>query len=207
LQELQRRVPDVKAERNASGDAILVIDVLSDFRFEGGATLLRRLQPRIPTLGRLLQRARRAGVPVVYANDNLGRWRSSVEDLGERIRTENPRAWRALAPLHPQPCDYVVLKPRHSAFYCTPLELLLQALDVRRLVLTGVSATSCIWFTAADAHLRGYEVLVPQDGIAARSPRLTRAVLELLQDALGAGTQPSVALRLQRPRRAQRAAG
>jgi nicotinamidase-related amidase len=197
----------VKAERNASGDAIIVVDVLSDYRFEGGDALLRRLRPRIPSLARLLHRARGAGIPVIFANDNLGRWRSSIEDLGDRIRASHPQAWRALAPLHPQPSDYVVLKPRHSAFYCTPLELLLQALDVRRLVLTGVSATSCIWFTAADAHLRGYKVVVPQDGIAARSPRLKRAVLELMQDALGAVTDPSPELRLKRPRRAQHAAG
>jgi nicotinamidase-related amidase len=197
----------VKASRSGSGDAVLVIDVLSDYRFEGGKELLARLRPRIPALARLLRRARTAGVPVVYANDNLGRWRSSLEDLGENIRAANPEAWRSLEPLHPAGRDHVVLKPRHSAFYCTPLELLLEALDVGRLVLTGVSATSCIWFTAADAHLRGYEVVVPSDGIAARSPRLTRAVLDLLQDSLHAATPATRDLRLRRPRRAQRAAG
>jgi nicotinamidase-related amidase len=187
-----------------AGDALLVVDVLNDFRFEGGAALLRQFAPCVPPLARLLARARRRRVPVIYANDNFGRWRSSAETVAERIRTTNPRAWRTLEPLHPQSTDFVVLKPRHSAFYATPLELLLEVLGVDRLVIAGVSATSCVWFTAADAHLRGYQVVVPPDAIAANSMRLTRAVLHLLRDALHAGTPSAQAVRLRPPRRAAR---
>jgi nicotinamidase-related amidase len=200
-------VHTVKPVANGRGDAVLVIDVLNDFRFEGGDQLWRRFTPCIAPLARLLDRARAGRVPVIYANDNFGRWRSNSEDVGARIAHTNPRAWRALAPLHPRPQDYVVLKPRHSAFYCTPLELLLQALDAGRLVLTGVSATSCIWFTAADAHVRGYRVVVPRDAVAAPSQRLVASVLELVRDSLGALTPASRGVRLARPRRARHAAG
>jgi nicotinamidase-related amidase len=192
---------------NGRGDAILVIDVLSDYRFEGGEVLWRRFVPCISPLARLLGRARATGVPIVYANDNFGRWRSSLQDVGRRVAQSNPNAWRALEPLHPQPQDYVVLKPRHSAFYCTPLELLLQALDVGRLVLAGVSATSCIWFTGADAHVRGYKVVVARDAVAAPSRKRVASVLKIMRESLGALTPTSRAVRLQRPPRARQAAG
>ena len=197
----------MKRDASGDGDAVLVIDVLNDFRFVGGDALLRRFRPRIAPVAALLARARRAGVPVVYANDNFGRWRSSVADVGDHLRQSNPAAWHALAAIRPQPSDYVVLKPRHSAFYCTPLELLLEALGVRRLVLTGVSATSCIWFTGADAHVRGYDVVVPSDGTAAQAAPLERAVLELVRDSLGARTPRSRNVRLRPPRRPRHAVG
>ena len=197
----------MKRESGGSGDAVLVIDVLSDFRFVDGAALLRRFRPCVAPLAQLLRRARKRGVPVIYANDNFGRWRSNADDVGERIRVANPAAWHALEPIRPCPSDYVVLKPRHSAFYCTPLELLLEALDVRRLVLTGVSASSCIWFTGADAHVRGYQVVVPSDGVAAASVRLRSAVLEIMRDSLGAQVVTARGVRFKRPRTASHAAG
>jgi nicotinamidase-related amidase len=197
----------VKRDAGGSGDAVLVTDVLNDFRFIDGSMLLRRFRPRVAPLAALLARARRACVPVIYTNDNFGRWRSSLDEVAEGIRESNPAVWRALAPIRPQPTDYVVLKPRHSAFYCTPLELLLEALDVRRLVVTGVSATSCIWFTAADAHIRGYDVIVPSDGVAATTARLERAVLELMRDSLGAKTPRASGVRFRPPRRPRHAAG
>ena len=197
----------MKRAARGSGDAVLVIDVLNDFRFVEGATLLRRFRPCIAPIAALLTRARRARVPIVYANDNFGRWRSSLADVGSRLRDSNPAVWRALAPIRPQAQDYVVLKPRHSAFYCTPLEILLEVLDVDRLVLTGVSATSCIWFTGADAHVRGYGVVVPRDGVAAETMRLERAVLELMRESLGARTPQARGVRLRPPRRPRRVAG
>jgi nicotinamidase-related amidase len=196
----------VKRDANGSGDAVLVIDVLNDFRFVGGDTLLRRFRPRLAPIAALLARARRAGVPVIYANDNFGRWRSSITDVGDELRQSNPVAWRTLAPIRPHPSDYVVLKPRHSAFYCTPLELLLEALRVRRLVLTGVSATSCIWFTGADAHVRGYDVVVPRDGTAAEAAPQERAVLDLMKASLGASVPRSRDVRFKPPRRPRHAA-
>lgn len=196
----------MKRAAKGHGDVVLVIDVLSDYRFPDGDALWHRFTPCIAPLARLLQRARAQGVPVVYANDNFGRWRSSLEDMGKRIAHANPAAWQALAPIRPQRADFVLLKPRHSAFYCTPLEVLLEALEVRRLVLTGVSATSCIWFTGSDAHIRGYEIVVPRDATAAPTPRLVTSVLELMRDSLGARTPPARSVRLRRPRRPHRAA-
>jgi nicotinamidase-related amidase len=193
----------MQPQTTGAGDALLVVDVLNDFRFEGGDTLFRQFVPCVAPLAHLLARARRRRVPVIYANDNFGRWRSSAEQVAERIRATNARAWRTLEPLHPQPSDYVVLKPRHSAFYATPLELLLEALGVDRLVIAGVSATSCVWFTAADAHVRGYQVVVPPDAIAAQSIGLTRAVLEVLRDALQASTPQARSVRLRAPQRAR----
>ena len=65
--------------------------------------------------------------------------------------------------------DYFVLKPRHSAFFATPLELLLSHLGTRRLVLTGVATDLCVLATAVDARMRDLDVVVLKDATAARS--------------------------------------
>jgi nicotinamidase-related amidase len=137
---------------------------------------------------------------VIYANDNFGRWRSRADAVSEQIRASNPAAWAALEPIHPQAPDYFVLKPRHSAFYGTPLALLLEALDVGRLLLTGVSATSCIWFTGADAHVRGFDVVVIRDAIAAPVAADAQAVAGLMRASLGAQVTRARNVRLRLPR-------
>ncbi len=121
--------------------------------------------------------------------------------MSEQIRTANPTAWAALEPIHSQPPDYFVLKPRHSAFYGTPLALLLEALDVGRLLLAGVSATSCIWFTGADAHVRGFDVVVIRDGIAASAAAEVQAVAGLMRASLGAQVTRARNVRLRKPQR------
>lgn len=190
----------MQSPANGTGDAMVVIDVLNDFRFVDGSRLFRQFRPCVAALARLLARARAREVPVIYANDNFGRWRSRANAVSEQIRQANPAAWAALEPIHPQPSDYFVLKPRHSAFYGTPLALLLETLDVGRLLLAGVSATSCIWFTAADAHVRGFDVVVIRDGIAASTAAEAQTVADLMQASLGAQVVRARSIRLRTPR-------
>ena len=98
----------------------------------------------------------------------------------------------------PEPTDYTVLKPRHSGFHATPLELLLEHLGVRRLVLAGFATDACVSFTANDAHVRGYRVVVPSDTVAAATPARSRRALAQLRDVLGATTPKSASLDLRR---------
>jgi nicotinamidase-related amidase len=80
--------------------------------------------------------------------------------------------------LHPDKDDYFVLKPKHSGFYATPLELLLTYLNVRRLILTEVAGNSCILHTAADAYIREFELTVPSDCVLSTNARANTAALE-----------------------------
>jgi nicotinamidase-related amidase len=98
--------------------------------------------------------------------------------------------------LTPTERDYFVLKPRHSAFYCTALEVLLARIKAHTLVITGFATNICVFFTANDAHMRGYDVVVPADCTASNSEALTRHALEQMRVVAGARTEDSLALDL-----------
>jgi nicotinamidase-related amidase len=160
--------------------ALLLIDVISDFDFEGGAALLRQAAKAAPVIVRLIERARTSGVPVIYCNDNFGRWRSDRDALIRHVLDASPAAARVVGPMQPQENDYFLIKPRHSAFYETPLENLLEYLNAKHLVLAGFAGDGCIHTSATDAHVRKYEVTVCSDATASQTPaRNTRALTHL----------------------------
>ena len=125
----------------------------------------------------------------MYANDNVGPWRSDslLADRAMHRARARRRAAGALAAASSD-SDSIILKPRHSAFFGTPLVALLDDLDVDTLVLLGVSAESCVWMTACDAHTRGLGLVVPVDTIAGASAAGLRATVKSLHDVLGART-------------------
>jgi nicotinamidase-related amidase len=168
--------------------AVLALDLITDFDFPDGAAVRRALARRAAAMRALFERARRAHVPVIYANDNLGAWRSDAPALITHCTRGEMRGAQLVASLAPAETDAVVLKPRHSAFFGTALAVLLEDLDVGTLVLTGVSAESCVWMTACDAHTRGLALVVPADTIAGASARGLRATLASLHDVLAART-------------------
>jgi nicotinamidase-related amidase len=187
--------------------ALLLIDVINDMEFPDGAQLAARARRIAPKLAALRERARRAKVPLIYANDNFGRWRSDFSAQVQHCLQDGVRGCELARVLRPAADDYFVLEPKHSAFYQTCLELLLEHLGVTTLILGGVSTDSCVAFTASDAYLRGYTLRVLRDGCAAVDPRFHRAALAHMQRALHAEIVSSdgVSLRAARaPRRPAR---
>jgi nicotinamidase-related amidase len=164
--------------------ALLVLDVMSDFAFEDGPAVRRAMVAKCESLTRLLRRVRRNGVPVIYVNDNAGPWRSDAPALIRRFVRSLPSDARCLSALAPAADDLVVLKPRHSAFYATPLDILLQHLSVGHLVLAGVSTESCVWMTACDAYIRGFGLIVPLDAVAGVSRAAVAATITGLRRVL-----------------------
>jgi len=176
--------------------ALLLVDTINAFDFPGGAAFARRSLGVARAIAALREHATRVHVPVVYVNDNLGRWRSDLQELVERCRRpDNPGA-SIVDLLAPRPSDFVILKPTLSGFYQTPLETMLRLGGIRRLVITGFAADNCVLFTAADAYMREYELDVPRDCIGAKSPAALRRALTTLEDLLGARTTASRRLRL-----------
>ena len=104
----------------------------------------------------LRDRAHRAGVPVIYVNDNWGRWRSDFKAIvADCSKADRPGAPIAEL-LKPTLKDFFVLKPHLSGFHETPLDTLLQTGEVETLIITGFAADNCVLFTAAEAHMRDY---------------------------------------------------
>src|ERR1700709_770481 len=174
--------------------ALLIIDVLTTFQFpDGDAILKRALNIRDP-LVKLKARAREAGIPVLYVNDNFGDWRSEKEVLAGRCI--EAKGGDFVRPLLPDSEDYFVLKPMHSAFYMTPLEVLLLHLQVETLILTGLTTNSCITVTAHDANMRGFDIYTPSDCSCARCPEEHSQALTQLEAAAGANLRRSTSLKL-----------
>jgi nicotinamidase-related amidase len=167
--------------------ALLILDMLSEFRFPDAARVLRGAKQAAPAIARLKTRAQRANVPVIYVNDTAGKWESDPRGFVERCKSPQARGRDVAEQIEPDLSrDYFMFKPKHSAFFGTPLESLLGQLGIRRLVLTGVTSDQCVLFTAMDAHVREYQLVMPGDCVGARSRRETQHALFIAEHALRA---------------------
>ncbi len=176
--------------------ALLLIDLINDLDFEGGEQLLPSALTIAPRLAELKKRARDAGIPVVYSNDNFGRWRSDFRQVVDHCLRPDMPGRPLVEQIVPDSSDYFVLKPKHSAFFATTLETLLDYLGARRLILTGISAEICVMFTAIDAYMRDYEIYVPADCVASPSEEAREHTLSYMRRICGAITTPSTDLDL-----------
>jgi len=177
--------------------ALLLIDVINDLEFETGEALAKHALPMAERLARFVARARAAGIPVIYVNDNFGKWRSDFRRQLEHCLEDGVRGQRIAELLRPEEDDYFVLKPKHSGFYSTTLETLLEYLQARRVVLTGLTTNSCVLFTASDAYMRDLAIFVPEDCVAAESPDEHDHALAQMRRLLKADTRPSTELDLE----------
>lgn len=186
------RNPDLHGNApDKSSHALILIDVINDLEFDHGDALLEAALPMADKIATLAARARSAGVPVVYVNDNFGKWQSHFETQVEHCLNDGVRGRPVVAKLLPDPKDYFVLKPKHSAFFSTTLETLLRYLGARTLILVGMSAHVCVLFTANDAYMRDYHLMVPEDCIAASDPEDYAYALKQMRTLLRADTRPS----------------
>jgi nicotinamidase-related amidase len=176
--------------------ALLLVDVINDLDFPEADQLMRYAPAMARKLARLKHRAKRAGVPAIYVNDNFGRWRSDFRKTVEHCRKGKGREIVDL--LEPAETDYFVLKPKHSGFFSTTLETLLRYLGAKKLIITGIAGNYCVLFTANDAYMRDYELVVPSDCTASNTAAENREALNLMRKYLKANTRPSSKIRLPR---------
>ena len=178
--------------------ALVMVDVINDLEFDEGENLLPYALQMARRLAVLAGRARESGVAVIYVNDNFGKWRSDFRALLEHCRNDNVRGREIAEILAPKESDYFVLKPKHSAFFSTTLDTLLEYLHVRTIIVTGITTDRCVLFTASDAHMRDLHLVVPEDCCAADSEQHQRDAIEMIQRVLGADTTSSDTLDLKR---------
>jgi nicotinamidase-related amidase len=178
--------------------ALLLIDVINDLEFDGGDDLLEHALPMAKALAELKRRAKSLGIPVIYANDNFGRWRSDFTKLVRYCLDSDVRGRPVVAQLIPEEDDYFVLKPKHSAFFDTNLQLLLRYLGATTTIMTGMAGDICVLFSANDAYMRDLRIIVPSDCIASEDTERNRQALTLMQRVLKADITASTELDLEK---------
>ncbi len=185
-----------------SETALLIVDVINDLDFPEANQLLRPAEAMARRLAKFKGRVKRAGIPVIYVNDNFGRWRSDLPSLVEHCRRGKARQIVDL--LRPEHDDYFVLKPKHSGFFSSTLETLLRYLGAKRLIITGIAGNYCVLFTANDAYMRDYALFVPSDCTVSNTSKENREALNLMRKYLKADTRSSSKMKLARTRNGRR---
>ncbi|MGA0557952.1 cysteine hydrolase family protein [Larkinella sp. VNQ87] len=176
--------------------ALLIIDMINDLDFPDGERFLKPALAAAERIAALKKRAQKQNIPVVYVNDNFGRWRSDFSEVVEHVLKDGVRGQRLAELLHPAQDDYFVLKPKHSAFYATTLATLLEYLKPSQLIITGLSADVCVLFTASDAYMREFKLFIPADCVASGSDEHTKTALAYMERVLSADVRPSEELDL-----------
>jgi len=175
--------------------ALLLIDVINDFDFPEADELLKYARKMAPNLLRLKRRAREAGIPVIYVNDNFGRWKSDFRHTVNHC-AQHGRGRDVVKLLRPEKSDYFVLKPKHSGFFSTTLETLLRYLETQTLILTGIAGNFCVLFTANDAYMRDFNLFVPSDCTVSNTKKENESALGLMKKFLKADTRLSSGIAL-----------
>jgi nicotinamidase-related amidase len=168
--------------------ALLLVDFLNPLDFTSDRAFLKRAVAAAQSTKRLVARSKRAQIPIIYANDHWGEWTRNFDDLIAAIASEDVPGRELIKVLAPESGDYTVLKPRHSAFYGTPLEFLLDELQINSLIICGIAADNCVLFTAGDAYMRKFKVWVPANCVAAENDADRVTALDHMKRVLKART-------------------
>jgi nicotinamidase-related amidase len=185
-------------ETERARTALLLVDVINDMDFPGSQMLVRQAVPMARRLAELKTRAARAGIPSIYINDNFGRWRSDFRRLVEHCTGDDAPGREVAQILRPTEEDYFVLKPKHSAFFGTTLDTLLEYLETETVILTGIAGNICVLFSANDAYMRDLRLYVPGDCTVSNTVEDNEYALNQMRTVLKADTTPSTELDLER---------
>jgi len=190
--DLHGNVPD------ACPVALLLIDVINDLDFPGNQWLVKHAAPLANRIAALKKRARAAAIPVIYVNDNFGKWQSDFQKQVQHCLQDGVPGQMLAEKLKPEADDYFVLKPKHSGFFSTTLDTVLRYLDAHTLILAGIAGDRCVLFTANDAFLREFRIFVPSDCVISNDAQQNRHALKLMERVLEADIRPSSKLNLAR---------
>ncbi|PPA70919.1 isochorismatase family cysteine hydrolase [Jeotgalibacillus proteolyticus] len=176
--------------------AMIIIDMMNKMDFVGGEDLLENTKPIMDNLVSLKKKAKEAEIPVIYVNDNFGQWQDNAENIIEECM-KNPGK-EIVEQILPEEDDYFIIKPKHSGFFGTQLDILLHQLGIDNLILTGVAGDICVLFTANDAYMREYKLFVPEDCMASEKVSDNKNAIHLIRRSLDADTTKSTELDLKK---------
>jgi nicotinamidase-related amidase len=175
---------------------LLLVDVINDLNFPQNERLVRESKRLATCISKLKERCKQAGIPTIYVNDNFGKWRSEFSEVVRHCLCPDAPGRRMVEALLPEQQDYVVLKPKHSAFYATPLDTLLEYIRAKTVILAGITTNACVMITAGDVHVRDLGLFVPSDCVAALTEEDQIKALEFMQKNFDADTTPAEQLDL-----------
>jgi nicotinamidase-related amidase len=178
------------ARKKRSREALLLVDFINLFDFKQAGKLGPRAVRAAGAAARLKASLTKRGVPCIYANDNFGHWKSEFSALVTTCLERDGPSRTIAEALRPSPDDLSVLKPRHSAFYGTPLEFLLEELGVEKLTISGIAIDMCVVATAQDAYVRKFSLSIPSNCSAGFSAAQEREALSLMSRAMRADIRP-----------------
>jgi nicotinamidase-related amidase len=188
----KRREPSIAVPVSAT--ALLLIDVINDLAFEGSEALVAQAEPMANRLARLKRRTTAAGIPAIYINDNFGQWRSDFRQTVAHCTSRRSPGRRVSQRLRPTSRDYFVLKPKHSGFFDTTLDTLLETLRIRRVIVTGIAGNICVLFTANDAYMRDLKLFAPADCIVSNTAADNDHALRQIETVLKGNVAVSTSL-------------
>lgn len=195
-EDLHGNVPD------RAGTALLLIDVINDFEFEGGDELFDLAMPVAEQIAQLKKSAKAAGIPAIYVNDNFGKWQSDLNKIVRHCLEDGVRGEPFVRLVLPDEDDYFVLKPKHSGFYCTSLDLLLTHLPAHNLILAGIAGNNCVLFTANDAYMRDFKLFIPSNCSVSQTKEENEYALKQMEKVLKADIRPWTELDFEELKRA-----
>jgi nicotinamidase-related amidase len=184
----------------AAGTALVLIDVINDLDFKDSDVLVEQAEPMAVRLSAFKRRAAAAGVSCMYVNDNFGQWRSDFRQTVAHCTSRSSPGRTVSRRLRPTKKDYFVLKPKHSGFFDTTLDTLLQTLRIRRVILAGIAGNICVLFTANDAYMRELKIFAPSDCIVSNTAEENEHALKQIGSVLKGNLTPSPFLRFQKHR-------
>ena len=173
----------------------MLVDVVNDFDFPGNEALVKEASDFGRRIAALKQRTKQAGLPTIYVNDNRGGWRSDFSAVLNHCLGPQSPGRELVQMLIPQPDDYIVLKPKHSAFYATPLDTLLSYMQAKTVILAGLTTNACVLGTVMELHVRDFEIFVPSDCVCGLTRQDHERALAVMKSSFGARVCPSSELR------------
>ena len=179
------------------GVGLLIIDMINSMTFVGAEKIKPDAHATVDVILKVRQEADRLKTPVIYVNDNYGHWHSDKSRMVAAFSVDDCPGQEIVKRMAPREDDYFVIKPQISGFYATNLPVLLPKLGVRRLVLAGIAADICVLFTAADAHMRAYDLWIPSNAVASEEDQRRDWALDIMRKSMGAETRSTNELSLE----------
>lgn len=176
--------------------ALIILDMFNRLDFPEGKKIQSAAQKAAKKIAQLKKRFHSVKAPVIYVNDNFGCWKADWKKIYAQANADDSGGKGIAKILQPTSDDYFILKPKHSGFHFTPLEILLEELRVNTTVITGIAGNICVLFTAHDAHMRNYKVIVPPDCTASNSAADNAFMISQLKKSLKLSTPMSTSIRI-----------
>ncbi|WP_067730483.1 isochorismatase family cysteine hydrolase [Oceanobacillus damuensis] len=175
-------------DQSLTNTAVVFVDIINDFKFDGGEDLYQNTKKILPNLIKLRQYAKDNGLPIIYVNDHYQLWQADFSKIIEKCKNEKSRD--IIEPLTPDDRDYFLIKPQHSAFFQTPLQSLLTELERTHLIMAGIAGDICILFSAQDAYMNKFNVRIPENCMASELKENNDYALYLMHSVMNADITP-----------------